>query len=173
MTTGIGRASARASATRATASSYDYGRHSAYRSVPGDSQYRDTFRQGFAQGYRDGYYRYASNGRNGGWGNGGYGNRYPEYPSNGGGWGYGNSNVAYDTGLRDGYREGVNAVRDGDRFDPLREKKYRNADSGYNKRYGSKQTYQNSYRQGYREGYERAYRDSSRGSRGPYLGWPR
>ena len=54
--------------------SYDYDRHSAYRSVRGDSQYRDTFRQGFAQGYRDGYYRYASNGRNGGWGNGGYGN---------------------------------------------------------------------------------------------------
>ena len=71
----------------------------------------------------------------------------------------GRYDVAFNTGENDGYKEGLKDGEKGDRFDPVREKKYRSADSGYDKRYGSKEAYKDRYRDGYRRGYELGYQD--------------
>ena len=137
--------------------------------------YRRYYRQGFEQGYREAYYgrggravprdpgygrypessRYPDYGRypNGGYGNGGYG-------------GYGNGGYyspAWDKGRADGYEKGLDDGRDGDRFDPIGEKWYRQGDRGYNSRYGSRDAYKNAYRQAFRQGYEQGYRDGQGG----------
>jgi hypothetical protein len=74
----------------------------------------------------------------------------------------GRFDLAFNTGENDGYKEGLKDGEKGDRFDPVREKKYRSADSGYDKRYGSKEAYKNRYRDGYRRGYELGYQDGRR-----------
>lgn len=90
-----------------------------------------------------------------------YGNR--------GGYGNGNGNngrnsrndrAAYDSGFRDGARQGRDDARGGDRYDPRSHREYRSADNG---RWGSR--YDHEYRSGFLSGYEQAYRDS-RGNRG-------
>lgn len=160
---------------------FDYRRHREYRN--GDSGWGrgngDAYRRGFEDGYRQGYERNQRYGRGGGYGypgNGGYGNgRYPDdrygYPGGGYGYpgngGYGYGREGYSRGFEDGLRKGREDGRDGDRFDPMRHKDYRNADDGYNRRYGSKDAYRASYRDGFRQGYERGYRESGRG------GWRR
>ena len=112
----------------------------------------DAFRRGFAQGYGDGYDRVRAYGR-------------PGYPSYGGPGvvvpprgGYSHSPAA-QRGFEDGYRDGRNDARDGDRYEPLRKKKYRNGDEGYSGRYGSREQYRIEYRQAFRDGYDRGYRD--------------
>lgn len=138
----------------------DQGYHRDY----GDREfYRRNYRQGFQTGYAEAYNRNARNGRD---------DRYgrdervyvppvviaPGYPSNRGGYGaYGN--VARENGYRDGVEAGRSDARDGDRFDPVRAKRYREGDHDYNDRYGSRDDYKREYRaafeQGYREGYSR------------------
>ena len=71
----------------------------------------------------------------------------------------GRYDLAFNTGENDGYKEGLKDGEKGDRFDLTREKKYRSADSGYDKRYGSKEAYKDRYRDGYRSGYELGYQD--------------
>ena len=66
---------------------------------------------------------------------------------------------AFDNGFRDGYREGFDDARDGDRFNATREKRYRKADSGYNRNYGPREFYKANYRDGYRAGYEKGFRE--------------
>jgi len=111
-----------------------------------------------------------------------YGNAYPNtYPANRGTYGNGNygtygnrgtygnygvNNVAYDNGYQKGLEKGRNDGRDRDSFDPVRYKEYRNADSGYNSRYGSKDQYKLAYRDGFEAGYSQGYRAS--GGRVPY-----
>ena len=51
-------------------------------------------------------------------------------------------------------------ARGNDRYEPTREKKYRQADDGYNNRYGSKDQYRDAYRQGFQQGYDRGYREA-------------
>ncbi len=105
------------------------------------------------------------------YGNGRYDDRYG-YPDRGG---YGYNSAAYDQGYRDGLNKGREDARDRDSFDPVRHKEYRNADRGYNNRYGSKDQYKLAYRDGFERGYEQSYRQNGgrypSNSRGPRV-WP-
>ena len=92
----------------------------------------------------------------------------------------GRYDLAFANGENDGYKEGLKDGEKGDRPDPIREKRYRSGDHGYDKRYGSKELYKDRYRDGYRSGYQQGYqdgrrydrRDSNRNSnRGPSW-WP-
>ena len=73
--------------------------------------------------------------------------------------------VALDTGYQDGYDKGREDARDNDRYDPARHGRFRSADRGYERRYGSKVEYQRTYRDGFRAGYDEGYRDYDRISR--------
>jgi hypothetical protein len=94
-----------------------------------------------------------------------YPNSYPTYPNRGNGT-YSTNNVAYDNGYQKGLEKGRHDARDRDSYDPVRYKEYRNADNGYNSRYGSKDQYKLAYRDGFEAGYAQAYR--SNGGRVPY-----
>jgi len=108
------------------------------------------------------------------YGNDRYGNdRYGNaYPSRGGA-----NSVAFDNGYRDGLAKGIEDARDRDSFDPVRHKEYRNADRGYNSRYGTKDQYKLTYRDGFESGYSQAYRQNgglmpSTNQRYPSSRWP-
>lgn len=138
---------------------YDVRRHQEYRNA--DRNYgvgTRAFRSGFETGYDEGYRRYAS---------GGYGyppnaRTYPTYPGRqdpyyGGARGrYGS--VAFDNGYRDGYAAGVSDARDRDPYDPVRQKRYRDGDRGYDNDYGSRDAYKRDYRSAFQRGYEEGYR---------------
>jgi hypothetical protein len=128
-------------------------------------QYRYEFRRGYERGYREGYARYDRRG-------GAYGayppsGRYPDsrYPSQrypgsyGGGGGYAYRSPAAEHGFREGYERGREAARDRDRFDPVRERWYRDGDRHYNSRYGSRDQWKQEYREAFRQGYDRGYRE--------------
>jgi hypothetical protein len=66
----------------------------------------------------------------------------------------------FSAGFRDGVREGRDAARDGRRFDPFRESRYRAANNGYHGRYGPREYYRQDYRDGFRAGYNRGYREA-------------
>jgi hypothetical protein len=95
---------------------------------------------------------------------------YPSYPSPRGGVyrGGGYVDAAYQRGLDDGYRRGLDAARDGDRFDPRREGWYRSGDRGYNRRFGSRTEYRQIYRDGFTRGYEQGYREGRYRDNGRY-----
>jgi hypothetical protein len=86
----------------------------------------------------------------------------------GGGYGYGYDNIAFDRGFRDGLEKGREDARDNDSYDPVRHRWYRNADRGYEGRYGNKDSYRLVYRDGFERGYDQGYRDNQR--RGGW--WP-
>lgn len=85
--------------------------------------------------------------------------QYPTYPGNRGGVYRGYQDPAFSRGYDDGYRRGLDAARDGDRYDVRRESWYRSADRGYNGRYGSRNQYRQVYRDGFTAGYDAGYRD--------------
>jgi len=128
-------------------------------------QYRNEFRQGFATGYRDGYSRYRVNvydGRRDGdyrrdqvYGNNGDYRRDPRVLR-------GYQDPAFSRGYSDGWEQGAKDLRGRDRYDPARHGDYRDGDQGYNKSYGSKDSYKNNYRAGFRQGYEEGYRNGTR-----------
>ena len=72
---------------------------------------------------------------------------------------------AFSRGQSEGYRRGFEDGRRGDRYDPVRYREYRDGESGYYGRYGSRDSYRNSYRDGFRQGYEEGYRLGTRSSR--------
>jgi hypothetical protein len=89
-----------------------------------------------------------------------YDNRYPgryEPRSPYGNTRYGAMTVPYQNGYRDGLEKGREDAGDRDSFDPVRHSRYRNADHGYNSRYGSKEQYRLVYRDGFEAGYREAY----------------
>ena len=88
--------------------------------------------------------------------------RYPQgrYPDAGGGY----NDVPYSNGFDDGYEKGLDDARANRQFDPTRQGRYRSADRGYDKRYGTKDAYKAVYRDGFRAGYDEGYRDSRTGS---------
>jgi hypothetical protein len=105
------------------------------------------------------------------------GRQYPNYPSypnsqtypgSRGGRGY--ENPAYTRGYDDGYRQGLEAGRGRDYYDPRRESWYRSADRGYDRRYGSRTQWRQVYRDGFGVGYDVGYRDGRYGSDGRYRG---
>lgn len=136
---------------------YDYERHRQFKSADNDhggygsrNGYRRDYRQGFVAGYDAGYRRYArydrDDGRHGpnvygGWPRGAYGS------------------PAGQNGYRDGYAQGRDDARDGDRYDPVRASRYREGDHDYDRRYGSRDDYKREYRAAFQEGYEQAFRE--------------
>ena len=93
------------------------------------------------------------------------------YPNSGGTYRY--SSAAFDNGYNDGLDKGREDGRDRDSYDPNRHSRYRSADHGYDKRYGSKDQYKEVYRDGFRAGYNDAYRqfNTRRGSSSNFP-WP-
>ena len=141
------------------------------RSFGDRNRYRDNYRVGFAQGYRDAYNRGGYGSDRGAYGNGRVypdaNQRYPDanrgYPeANRGYGGYGSraGYGAFQNGVSDGYRKGLDDVQDRKYPDVSRQKWYRNGDHDYDSRYGSKETYRIEYRRGFQEGYNRAYREA-------------
>ena len=155
---------------------FEYQRHRHYREGDrgydrGDGRrddYKQQYRAGFVAGYRDGYNGGGGRGPSGGYSRPGpsrdvpwwagrgptYGGRYP-----------GNTPVrdlAASNGFDDGYRQGLDDGRDGDRHDAGRHGRYRSADHGYRRDYGPKGLYQQAYRAAFERGYDDGYRDGRR-----------
>ncbi len=81
---------------------------------------------------------------------------------------------AYERGYHDGLKAGVKDWKRHKRFDPWRHRRYRNADSGYRSRYGSRAHYGRAYRTGFRTGYELGFSPPrDRRYRGPRRARPR
>jgi len=127
------------------------------RNAGSPAAYRDGFRQGFAAGYRSGFDRvrasFDQNRRR--QDNRGPSPRAPR----------GYQEPAQARGYSDGFTQGIEDGRDGDRYDPVGHSDYREADQGYSGSYGQKDAYKNNYRTGFRQGYEEGYRDGARGRR--------
>ncbi|OFW26082.1 MAG: hypothetical protein A3H97_14040 [Acidobacteria bacterium RIFCSPLOWO2_02_FULL_65_29] len=130
--------------------SFDHMRHGDFRDADvgyrGDGDrvaYRTLFRQGFVAGYSDGYRRNARVAEY----------SAPVYPPR-----YGSP--AAQAGYRDGYEQGRDDARGGDRYDPIRAPRYRAGDHDFTSRYGSRERYKREYRAAFEQGYERGYRDS-------------
>ncbi|MEZ5319848.1 MAG: hypothetical protein R2752_20770 [Vicinamibacterales bacterium] len=147
----------------------DYRRGDAgYRSQYGSrDRYRDEFRRAYADGYDAGW--------RGGRGSDPYGRpgTYDPYGGYGrpgagraGGPGGVRNDLAFRTGTNDGYEAGLDDGRDGRRFDPIGERRYRSGDHGYDRRYGSKDLWKVRYREGFKLGYEQGYQDARRYGRG-------
>jgi hypothetical protein len=146
-------------------------------------QYKQGYRAGYTRGYDDGYRgRGVVLGR-GRYPDGGYPDRrypdgrypdgrYPDerYPDGDRGvlgtiddavngrarGGYGD--VAYERGYREGVKDGKDDGEDRDRYNPQGHGDYKDADDGYNSRYGSKEAYRANFRRGYLAGYDESYR---------------
>ena len=69
---------------------------------------------------------------------------------------------AFARGYADGYRRGLEDSRDRNRYDPVAHRDYRAGDLGYQREYGSRDSYRNNYRAGFRQGYEEGYRGTPR-----------
>jgi len=99
-----------------------------------DDRYRRDDRYGRNNG---GYDQYGGYGRNGG-----YGNTYQ---------------VAQQQGYSYGLNTGATDAQRGQSYDPQRSHYYRNANDGYNSRYGNRGQYQQAFRQGFLQGYREGY----------------
>lgn len=74
--------------------------------------------------------------------------------------------VGYDNGYRDGLTRGGQAVRDRRPLDIERERDYRLAQAGYDRRDGDPNGYRDNYRAGFTEGYREAYNRGMVGTSG-------
>ena len=144
----------------------DYDRHGEFRTAArgydgygSRNEYRRAFRQGFSAGYDAGYCDFARNE----WRDD---RRYPpaRSPAYGGGQDRGTvyRPSAVDNGFTDGYDAGRRDASRGDRFDPVRDRRYREGDHDYNSRDGSRPEYKREYREAFQRGYERGYREVRR-----------
>lgn len=70
---------------------------------------------------------------------------------------------AYDRGYREGMQQAQEDLREGRNPQPERSREYRDADNGYQQRYGSRDVYRNNFRRGFLTGYRTGY-DRSRGA---------
>ena len=61
-----------------------------------------------------------------------------------------------------GYERGLTDGREGQRYDPVRHRDYRDAERGYVSNYGSRDGYRTNFRSGFRQGYETGYREGTR-----------
>lgn len=144
---------------------FDYSRHGDYRDADqgyrggNRSAYRREFRGGFENGYRDAYRQFARDGR---WE--GVGDRRdrdwrgPGGPNADRRFG----SMAAERGFRDGYAQGREDARDGDRYDPVRAKRYREGDHDYDSRDGRRDDYAREYRDAFQRGYDQGYREVRR-----------
>ena len=67
------------------------------------------------------------------------------------------NNAPYERGYREGIQRGTDDARDGRRFEPQRDREYRDGDRGYNDRWGSREQYRNEFRRGFSSGYREGY----------------
>ena len=65
---------------------------------------------------------------------------------------------AFARGYSAGKEKGAADATNGDRYDPVASKEYRDGDLGYAASYGSRDAYKSNYRAGFRQGYEEGYR---------------
>jgi len=68
--------------------------------------------------------------------------------------------TAYDRGYREGVQQGERDGRDGRNPQFERSSVYRDADRGYQDRYGNRDQYQNEFRRGFASGYREGYNRS-------------
>jgi hypothetical protein len=129
---------------------------------------RHEFQTGYRNGYKDGY-------------DDGYNNRRPRWDRYGieesydpdarsprpdpeadryARWGY--SDVAFDTGYRDGLSAAQKDLRERKEYRPEKHDSYEDADHGYHKSYGAKNLYKDEYRKGFLRGYQDAFNRSLR-----------
>ncbi len=127
--------------------SYRLDRHDAYAaadhgyldSFGNREQYRQQYREGFQRGYEEGYRgRAVRGGRPPGreyeWGRG----ERPDLPANSVQPASAGSDVAENTGHRDGMEKGSNDARQGKSFNLDRHDYFRNADHGYRNNFGNR-----------------------------------
>jgi hypothetical protein len=65
---------------------------------------------------------------------------------------------AFARGYAAGRELGLSDARNGERYDPVGSREYRDGDHGYDASYGSRDAYRSNYRAGFRQGYEEGYR---------------
>jgi hypothetical protein len=146
---------------------YDPSRHHEFRDADSAyrggnrNAYRRLFRDGFTAGYDDAYRQFGRlDGRNsqreGSWGSPND-ERYPA-PVRAGRL----TSRASENGYRDGYAQGRDDARDGDRYDPVRAKWYGEGDHGYSGQFGDRDDYKRDYRDAFQRGYEQGYREVRR-----------
>ena len=75
-------------------------------------------------------------------------------------WSY--SDVAMDTGYRDGLAAGLKDLNDHKDYRPEKHDAYEDANHGYHKEYGDKNLYKQQYRKGFIRGYEDAFNRRTR-----------
>jgi hypothetical protein len=112
-------------------------------------RYQQDFRAGFEAGYRQAYDRFDVRRERGG----------PPPWARGRARGFEGNDLAFTHGYNDGYEEGLNDGRRRHTNDPTDESRYRNADRGYERFYGARETYRVNYRHAFIDGYEAGYRD--------------
>jgi hypothetical protein len=66
---------------------------------------------------------------------------------------------AFARGYEAGKARGLADAKDGERYDPVASREYRDGDRGYIASYGSRDAYKSNYRAGFRQGYEDGYRN--------------
>jgi hypothetical protein len=111
-------------------------------------RYRRVFRQGFEVGYEQGYRGYTDVRSE---------RRPPDILSDA--RRASSVDIAFEFGFADGYKAGVEDIRDNDRFQPTDHDAYRDADRGYERRFGDRDRYKADYRDGFHAGYTRGYRE--------------
>lgn len=67
------------------------------------------------------------------------------------------NNAPFERGYREGIQQGADDARDGRRFEPERDRVYRDGDRGYNDRWGTRDQYRNEFRRGFTSGYREGY----------------
>lgn len=85
---------------------------------------------------------------------------------------YQSRRVAYDTGYREGIKEGEKDARKRDIFEFRDEGDWRDADKGYHRSFGDRGRYRQVFRSGFEAGYADGYRRNAPGygyGRGPYV----
>ena len=92
-----------------------------------------------------------------------YGDRY--------GYGTDVHRAAYDNGYRRGLENGERDARSGRSANYRDDGAYRDADWGYDRRFGARGQYRQMFRDGYEEGYRNGYSRSARGGYGGYGGY--
>jgi len=70
--------------------------------------------------------------------------------------------VAWDNGYRAGFNQGRADADRHRQYDHARHRLYRNGDSGYHARYGSREAYRRAFRQGFEAGYRDGYHTGAR-----------
>ena len=66
---------------------------------------------------------------------------------------------AFARGHEAGKARGLADAKNGERYDPVASREYRDGDRGYTASYGSRDAYKSNYRAGFRQGYEDGYRN--------------